>query len=146
MGTTGGTVAAGALGLGAVPRVFGSMPAPDRIKVGLVGCGGRGTGAAAQALDADPGVVIWALGDAFEDRIDSCLNGLMQHEAKDRVEVPKERQYAGIDVIDRLLPEVDVVLLCSPPVFRPAQLAKSVAAGMCSARSRCALMVPATGR
>ncbi len=129
IGSASGAVAAGALGLGAAPRVFGSVAAPDRIRVGLVGCGGRGTGAAAQALDADPGVVIWALGDAFEDRVSSCLNGLMQHEAKDRVQVPKERQFAGIDVVDRLLPEVDVVLLCSPPVFRPAQLAKAVAAG-----------------
>lgn len=129
MGTAGGSLAAGALGALAVPMVHGSIAAPDRIRVGLVGCGGRGTGAAAQALDADPGVVIWALADAFQDRIDSCLSGLQQHEAKDRVQVPKERQFAGMDVVDRLLAEVDVVLLCSPPAFRPMQLAKAVAAG-----------------
>jgi len=129
VGAAGTVVAAGALGLAGVPHVLGSVSAPDRIRVGLIGCGGRGTGAAAQALDADPGVVIWACGDAFQDRIDACLNGLMQHAAKDRVQVPTERQFTGIDVADRLLAEVDVVLLCSPPVFRPAQLAKAVAAG-----------------
>jgi myo-inositol 2-dehydrogenase/D-chiro-inositol 1-dehydrogenase len=129
IGSAGAAAAGAAMGLSAVPRVLGSVRADDRIRVGLIGCGGRGTGAAAQALEADPGVVIWALGDAFQDRMDSCLNALSQHEAAGRVQVPRERQFAGIDVMDGVLAEVDVVLLCSPPVFRPAQLAKAVAAG-----------------
>jgi myo-inositol 2-dehydrogenase/D-chiro-inositol 1-dehydrogenase len=52
-----------------VTPVWGSVRADDRIKVGLLGCGGRGTGAAANALNADPGVVIWAMGDVFPERI-----------------------------------------------------------------------------
>ncbi len=101
----------------------------DRIKVGLIGCGGRGSGAAAQALAADKGVVIWAMADAFQDRLDSSLANLAQSESKERVQVPVERQFIGVDAIDKVLPLVDVVLLCSTPSFRPAQLAKAVAAG-----------------
>ena len=58
--------------------VWGSTPANDQIKVGLVGCGGRGSGAAAQALAADKGVVIWAMADAFRDRLDSSLGNLLK--------------------------------------------------------------------
>lgn len=110
--------------------VWGSTPANDQIKVGLVGCGGRGSGAAAQALAADKGVVIWAMADAFRDRLDSSLGNLLKDEKnKDRVLVPSDRQFVGLDAIDQLLPLVDVVLLCSTPSFRPRQLAKAVAAG-----------------
>ncbi len=101
----------------------------DTIRVGLVGCGGRGTGAAAQALAADKGVVIVALADAFRDRLENCLSNLGKSPDHERVTVPPERQFVGVDAIDQLLPLVDVVLLCSTPSFRPAQLAKSVAAG-----------------
>ena len=109
--------------------VWAGAPGDDRIKVGLVGCGGRGTGAAAQALAADKGVVIWAMADAFRDRLDSSLANLLKEDGKDRVLVPADRQFVGLDAIDQLLPLVDVVLLCSTPAFRPEQLAKSVAAG-----------------
>lgn len=120
------------MGVGAALAPFpawASGSAPDRIKVGLVGCGGRGSGAAMQALAADPGVVIWAMADAFRDRLDSSLGNLMNGEAKDRVMVPADRQFVGFDAIDKLLPLVDVVLLCSTPAFRPEHLAKAVAAG-----------------
>ena len=119
-------------GLGAAfasRAVWGSVRAEDRIRVGLVGCGGRGSGAALQALNADPGVVLVAMGDAFKDRIDSSLANLMQQPVRDRIDVPADRQFVGIDSIDKVLPLVDVVLLCSTPGFRPEQLAKAVAAG-----------------
>ncbi len=109
--------------------VWGRAPAADRIKVGLVGCGGRGSGAAAQALAADEGVVIWAMADAFRDRLDSSLGHLKMGKDGARVDVPADRQFVGLDAIDQLLPHVDVVLLCSTPSFRPEQLAKAVAAG-----------------
>lgn len=123
-------ISAATLSAVAVPQVWGTTRADDKIKVGLVGCGGRGTGAAAQALSADKGVILWAMGDAFSDRLQSSLSGLQTHEAKDRVQVAPERQFTGLDCTDGVLSSgVDVVLLCSPPAFRPAQLEKAVAAG-----------------
>lgn len=143
-----GLAAAGAaagLGLGlpfTVPAVWGSTPADDRIRVGLIGCGGRGTGAAAQALAADPGVVLWAVADAFEDRIASCLGHLTKPAEEgdgsvaapahaDRVVVPAERRFVGLDSGERLIAEgeCDVVLLCTPPHFRPMHLKAAIDAG-----------------
>jgi myo-inositol 2-dehydrogenase / D-chiro-inositol 1-dehydrogenase len=138
-----GALAVGGLGaMMAVPNVWGSLRADDRIKVGLIGCGGRGTGAAAQALAADKGVVVWALADAFQDRIDGALGQLTSPEEQgdgskkvpehaDRIIAPKERQFTGIDCGERLIKEggVDVVLLCTPPHFRPMQLRAAIDAG-----------------
>ena len=62
-----------------VTPVWGGLQANDRIKVGLVGCGGRGTGAAANALNADPGVVIWAMADVFPDRIGRSITQLEEN-------------------------------------------------------------------
>ena len=76
----------------------------DRIRVGLVGCGGRGTGAATQALDADPGVVIWAMADVFEDKLNASLDELRRHApAAGRVDVPPERRFLGFDAYRRLI-------------------------------------------
>ncbi|MSQ90322.1 MAG: twin-arginine translocation signal domain-containing protein [Phycisphaerales bacterium] len=124
----GTALASGAALLNPSP-LWGIAPQGERIKVGLVGCGGRGTGAAVQALAADKGVVIWAMADAFQDRLDSSLANLLKSDDQDRVDVAADRRFVGIDAIDKLLPLVDVVLLCSTPSFRPAQLAKAVAAG-----------------
>jgi myo-inositol 2-dehydrogenase / D-chiro-inositol 1-dehydrogenase len=136
-----GALAVGAA-LTAAPSVWGSLRADDRIKVGLVGCGGRGTGAAAQALRADPGVRLWAVADAFEDRISGCIGHLTSAEEQPdgsskpsefaaRVEVPAERRYTGIDCGERLIREsgVDVVLLCTPPHFRPMHLRLALESG-----------------
>ena len=124
------TVAAGAAAF-VVPRVWGAADAPDRIKVGLVGCGGRGTGAAVQALSADKGVVLWAMGDVFPDRLEGSLRNLSSQEYPDRVQVPPERRFTGFNAIDGVLASgVDVVILATPPHFRPAHLAASVAKGV----------------
>ncbi|MSR45355.1 MAG: Gfo/Idh/MocA family oxidoreductase [Phycisphaerales bacterium] len=120
---------AGGAAILAPAHAIGFSPRAQQLRIGLIGCGGRGTGAAAQALAADSGVVIWAMADAFQDRLDSSLDNLMKSDAKDRVQVAPERQFVGVDEIDRVLPLVDVVLLCSTPSFRPLQLAKAVAAG-----------------
>lgn len=113
-----------------VPRVWGAQKVPDQIKVALIGCGGRGTGAAAQALQADPGVVLWAMADVFQDRIDGALVQFAKHPNKDRVQVAKERQFTGFDgYLQAINSGVDVVLLCSAPHFRPMHLAASVKAG-----------------
>lgn len=99
------------------------------IKVGLIGCGGRGTGAAAQALQADPDVVITAMGDTFEDRLEESLQSLLQME-KSRVNVNKSNRFIGFDAYKRVLESgVDVVILASPPAFRPDHLTAAVTAG-----------------
>jgi predicted dehydrogenase len=105
----------------------------DRLKIGLCGSGGRGSGAAVQALRAHPENVLWAMADAFPDRLSGSLDGIEQEmgEKKAQVEVSKERQFAGLDCLDQLLKSgVDVVLLASPPGFRPMEIEKCVAAGV----------------
>ncbi len=112
-----------------VAPVWGSVRADDQIKVGLLGCGGRGTGAAANALNADPGVVIWAMGDLFPDRIERAITQLEENSDPDRVLVEDGRKFTGFDAIDKLLAsDIDVVILATPPGFRPVQLEKAVAA------------------
>ena len=82
--------------------VWGSLPASGRLKVGLVGCGGRGTGAANQAINADPGVLLWAMGDVYGDRLKGSLDGLAQQHGN-RVMVDESRQFVGFDAIDKVL-------------------------------------------
>ena len=101
----------------------------DPIRVGLVGCGGRGTGAAMNALDADSGVVITAMGDCLADRLSSSLTAL-KTDYGDRVRVDPANQFVGFDATEKVLASgIDVVLLATPPHWRPAQIAASVAAG-----------------
>jgi myo-inositol 2-dehydrogenase / D-chiro-inositol 1-dehydrogenase len=99
----------------------------DTLRVGLVGCGGRGTGAAAQALQADSNTKLVALGDAFADRIERCAGRLAEFGA--RVDVPRERQFSGFDAFKGVIASSDVVLLCTPPGFRPLHLKAAVEAG-----------------
>jgi predicted dehydrogenase len=119
----------GQLGLSSAAYAAGS----GAIKVGLVGCGGRGTGAASQALAAGPDVRLVAMGDAFPDRLQKSLDSLegMLHEsgAAARIDVPPERRFTGIDAYKHVIEACDVVLLCTPPHFRPAQLKAAIAAG-----------------
>ena len=103
----------------------------DRIRVGLVGCGGRGSGAAAQALSTGEGVVLTAMGDAFENRLQSSLKNLeASKEFGQRVKVPQSARFVGLDAYQKVIDSgVDVVLLASPPGFRPQHLAAAVEAG-----------------
>ncbi len=99
------------------------------LKIGLIGAGGRGTGAASQALNADPNVKLWAVGDAFPSQIANSLKYL-QTSFGDRVEVPEARQFSGLDAYQKVLASgVDVVLLATPPGFRPMHLRAAVEAG-----------------
>src|SRR5262249_20199121 len=100
----------------------------DVLKVGLIGCGGRGTGAAAQALNADRHVKLWAMGDAFRDRLDTSLAAPRTDQATARkIGRPAQRQFAGFDAYQGVIGSgVDVVLLCTPPHFRPAHLRAAV--------------------
>ena len=104
--------------------------APPTLRIGLVGCGGRGGGAVRDALRADPNVKLVALGDAFEDRIDSKLTELLaEEEFKGRVEVPPEHRVVGLNCHEKVTDLVDVVLFASTPHFRPAQVEYAVKAG-----------------
>ena len=101
------------------------------IKIGLVGCGGRGSGAAEEALKADSGTRLVAVADAFQDRIDDHLSGLKDLAAvSSRIDVPKDRQYTGFDAYKNVIDQVDLVLLTTPPHFRPLHLAYAVEKGV----------------
>jgi predicted dehydrogenase len=104
--------------------------APDGkpLKAALVGCGDRGTGAATQFLKAGPNVSIIALADIFPDRMERCLQILKE---KHNNEVPEANRFLGFDAYKKVLamPEIDVVLLCTPTHFRPEQFKAAVEAG-----------------
>ena len=101
----------------------------DQLKVGLIGCGGRGTGAAAQNLTADKNVTLVAMADAFQDRLESSLAELKKSAIGERVDVPRDRQYTGFDAYKAVIDQVDVVLLTTPPQFRPIHFAYAVSKG-----------------
>ena len=103
----------------------------DTLRVGLIGCGGRGTGAATQALMADSRVKLTAMADAFDDRLQTSLKVIERMELlKSKIDVPPERQFVGFDAYNQLLASgVDVVLLATPPHFRPMHLKAAVDAG-----------------
>lgn len=96
------------------------------IKVGLIGCGGRGTGAAAQAMKADPNVELTAMGDVFPDRLDESYASLEKINPK-QLKVDKENRFIGFDAYQKVIDSgVDVVLLTAPPGFRPLHLEAAV--------------------
>ena len=103
----------------------------ETLRIGLVGCGGRGTGAATQALAADPDVKLVALADAFEDRLQESLSFLQSDPTVGpKVDVPPDRRFVGFEAFEKLLASgVDVVLLCTPPQFRPLHLRLAIEAG-----------------
>jgi myo-inositol 2-dehydrogenase / D-chiro-inositol 1-dehydrogenase len=108
--------------------LFGA-PNSDTLKIGLIGCGGRGSGAADQALTADKNVVLVAMGDAFEDRLQTSLKNLQAKHA-DKVKVTPDKCFVGLDAYQKVIDSgVDVVLLATPPGFRPRHLQAAVAAG-----------------
>ena len=92
----------------------------DELKIGLVGCGGRGAGAVRQAMRADPQTRLVAVADAFQDRVDRSLSTLKNVEAiANRVDVDSDHVFIGLDGYRHVLESCDVVLLCTPPGFRP---------------------------
>ena len=100
-----------------------------KIKVGLIGCGGRGTGALIQAMTADPDVIVTALADVFPEQLEQALK-LAQKKDAARVDVPQNRQFLGFESYKKLIDsDVDVVLLCTPPNFRPDHMEYAVAKG-----------------
>lgn len=101
-----------------------------KLKLGLVGCGGRGTGAANQALSADPEVELYAMADAFAPNLQNSLKNLSNNRPAEAINCPEERQFTGLDAFQKVLDSgVDVVVLATPPGFRPAQLRAAIEAG-----------------
>lgn len=101
----------------------------NTLKVGLVGCGGRGNGAAMQALQGDADTIITAMGDVFPEQMEIAVKELSA-EFPERVQVPKEKRFTGFDAYKKVIAsDVDVVLLATPPVFRPEQFYEAVTAG-----------------
>src|SRR5271155_2703226 len=96
----------------------------DVLKIGLIGCGGRGTGAATQALKADKNVKLVAMGDAFADRIEQSLTSLKKEPGiGDKIDVKDDHRFIGFDAYKQVIDSgVDVVLLTTPPGFRPIHL------------------------
>lgn len=107
-----------------------SKPDSDKtLRIGLIGCGGRGSGAADEALNADNNVVLTAMGDAFENQLKNSLLAL-QKTHPDKVKVTPENCFVGLDAYQKVIDSgVDVVLLASPPGFRPVHLKAAVDAG-----------------
>ncbi|MFM7296232.1 MAG: Gfo/Idh/MocA family protein [Planctomycetota bacterium] len=102
----------------------------DVLRVGLVGCGGRGTGAAAQALSADPQVELVAMGDAFADHVETALKSLKANpEFGARVKVDDDHKFTGFDNYKRVIDAVDVVLFATSPHFRPMQVEYAAQSG-----------------
>jgi predicted dehydrogenase len=124
------TVALVAGAAGALP-VHVHAAGGDTLRVGLIGCGGRGTGAASQALAADKNVKLVAMADAFPDRLEKSLKTLKKDDAiVDKIDVAKDHCFVGFNAYRELIAaDVDVVLLCTPPHFRPAHLKAAVDAG-----------------
>jgi predicted dehydrogenase len=104
-----------------IPRAVHAASA-DTLRVGLIGCGGRGSGAAAQALNADKNVQLVAVGDAFADRAQGALKRL-QTQMPDKVKVKPDNCFVGFDAYKNVIDsDVDVVILTTPPHFRPMHL------------------------
>ena len=125
--TAGGVVAAQSLAAPHTVHAAGS----DVLRVALIGCGGRGTGAARQALLADKQVKLTAMADAFEDRLARSLKSLSASEdIAAKIDVPPERRFVGFDAYEHVMAsDVDVVLLATPPHFRPIHLKAAIDAG-----------------
>lgn len=111
----------------------------DVIKVGLIGCGGRGSGAAENVLSAAPNIQLYAMGDVFKDKLDGCRRKLETFanregdnlkKAGNSINCPDERCFVGFDAYEKVLGSgIDYVILATPPGFRPQHLEAAVAAG-----------------
>jgi myo-inositol 2-dehydrogenase/D-chiro-inositol 1-dehydrogenase len=136
LATAAAATAAVSAGLSWVPNVHAA--GDDVIKVGLIGCGGRGTGAAENVLHSAPNVEIVALGDVFQDRLDGCRNRLKEIGANDgkvkelgnKVSIKDENCFIGLDAYEKVIGSgANYIILATPPGFRPIHLQAAVAAG-----------------
>ena len=106
----------------------------DVIRIGLIGCGGRGTGAAVQALSTEQNVKLVAMGDAFRFRLDGSYKQIQTELGNNdidmsRLEVPEEHKFVGFEAYQKVIPLCDVVILATPPGFRPIHFEAAIQAG-----------------
>lgn len=127
--SSGAAMVGGALALNLGLSSAAKANSTNTLKVGLVGCGGRGTGAAAQALQADPDVVLTAMGDVFSDRLETAYTALTE-EVGSKMKVEKAKRFVGFDAYRKVIDSgVDVLILATPPAFRPDHLTAAIDAG-----------------
>ena len=128
--TSSATVAAGSVvSTLAFPSVTLGKPNSKKLKIGWVGCGGRGSGAINQALNADSNSELYAMCDVFQDKIDAAIPRIQKYHP-DRVNVPESRQFSGLDGFQKVIDSgVDVVILTTSPGFRPEHIKAAVDAG-----------------
>jgi predicted dehydrogenase len=108
--------------------------ADDVIKIALVGCGGRGTGAVSQALSTKQNLKLVAMADAFRDRLDNCYKTITSDDTegggkvnfKNKIDVPEERKFTGFDGYQKAIALADVVILATPPGFRPIHFEEAI--------------------
>ena len=101
----------------------------DTIKIGLIGCGGRGTGAANQALSQSIPAKVVAMADAFGEKLQTSYDNLVELHGKEKVDVPKEHMFVGLDGYKEVIKLADVVFLATPPGFRPLHFEEVVRQG-----------------
>ncbi|WP_430810200.1 MULTISPECIES: Gfo/Idh/MocA family protein [unclassified Carboxylicivirga] len=127
---TGFSLAAGALSCRQSNRATplpSSAPDGPVLKAGLIGCGARGTGAAINFLDAGPSLELVALGDVFEDKLQNCRTNLKKERG---IEIDSEKCFVGFDAYEKVIDAgVDIVLMATPPFFRPQHFEAAVKAG-----------------
>lgn len=123
-------VAAGAsLLAGLNPVRAAHVSSDETIRIGLVGCGGRGRGAADQAMNTEGPTKLVAVADAFGDNLQSAVDGLKRQHG-DKVDIPEDRRFVGLDAYSKLLEtDIDLVILATPPGFRPLHFEAAVNAG-----------------
>lgn len=110
-----------------LPVLLNEAPDGKELKAGLIGCGARGTGAAINYLNAGPNLKITALGDVFQDKLDICKATLKKEK---NVEIDETKCFSGFDCYQKVIDSgVDIVLLCTPPHFRPLHVEAAVNAG-----------------
>lgn len=129
------TSAVAAAGMALPAHLRASPRRAEVIRVGVIGCGGRGSGAVLDCLRADPDVHLVAMGDLFPDRLARSREGMARRAAENpefaaQFKVTDDTSYAGFDAYQRVLAAgIDLVILATPPGFRPGHLAAAVAAG-----------------
>lgn len=110
----------------AVPNFLDQAPDGPVLKAGVIGCGGRGTGAAINFLSAGPNLQVVALADTFKDRVDNCRERILKEKGQ---EVPAENCFVGFDAYQKVIDAgVDIIILATPPFFRPEHIAAAVQA------------------
>ena len=113
----------------AFPSVTFGKPDSRKLKIGFIGCGGRGSGAINQALTADSNCELYAMGEVFRDRLDRSLKSVQGRRAG-QVNIDEKRKFVGLDAYQKVLESgVDLVILTTPPGFRPLHFKAAVEAG-----------------